>query len=700
MSEITPIKTLVTIEPLNVASTAQNNTQTNTVLGNVANGTLLEGFVVNRNSTNQPVLRTQLGDVLLNTDLFLKTGTEVTIRVDNSQPNLARIISINGQTPEQFGEVQKLQTSKLQSDSLSNPLIASAEIENTAAPKPVQLPGVMLQLSARQTLPPPIADALFKALGIDPAAKPQQAAAPNIPLSIALRSITTPQANTPAPIPTPAAPTQLQTPPLATPIPLTQATPQTVAPQANTPLQPVPAPSLTSPETVSVTPNNVTQNVIPAPTTASHVSQDIPQTAATPTPTTPNVPNAVIASVTPALPATTQAPSSPTAAIPAPALRVPATTLAPTQPAITPEAVQFNAPQPVNVTAALRPIPTAPVLPTASEPSIAIPAAALPLPTEPRPATHSQPAPLPHNFSEVQVTPERSVVLQGLVIGQEQQRDTILHTPIGSMRLFTPKPLPSGAIVTMELTAPAPEKTPGDTLGNFTKLPPIDPVESLLREWPELSGLNEELERNDPALLQNTLARVLPTPGKQLTHMMLFFLSAVKNGDLKQWIGSRNTDILESRYAETIRKLGGDFATLQQVFTDPSPQGWISTGIPIYYDHQLEHARLHIRQDTENPTNKKQPGGQRFIIDIELSRLGEMQIDGLVQKEAGKHQFDMIIRTSKSLPPEVENDIRTIYNNASETTGFKGMLIFQPSREHFVTIQAKPRTDGQSGIIA
>lgn len=685
MSEITPIKTLVTIEPLNVASTAQNNTQTNTVLGNVANGTLLEGFVVNRNSTNQPVLRTQLGDVLLNTDLFLKTGTEVTIRVDSSQPNLARIISINGQTPEQFGEVQKLQTSKLQNDSLSNTLIANTETETAAAPKPIQLPGVMLQFSARQTLPPPIADALFKALGIDPAAKPQQAAAPNIPLSIALRAITTPQTNTPSPVPTPTTPAQTPLP--ETPIPLAQAIPRTIAPQANVPLPPAPIPPVALPDAVPITPNNVTQHAIPAPTTMPHVAQ----ASATP--------NAPMASVTATIPTTTQATSSPAPVAPVPP--IPPATIAPTHPAITPEATQSTPPLPVNVTTSLRPIPgSPPTVPTVPEPSLTLPVAPPPLTTEPRPVTASQPAPLPHNFSEVQVTPERSVVLQGLVIGQEQQSDTILHTPIGSLRLFTPKPLPSGAIVTMELKAPIPEKTPADMPGSLTKLPSLDPVESLLREWPELSTLTEGLERSDPSLLQNTLARVLPAPGKQLTHMMLFFLSAVKNGDLKQWIGNRNTDILESRYADTIRKLGADFTTLQQVFTEPSPQGWISAGIPLYYDNQLEHARLHIRQDTENPANKKQQGGQRFIIDIELSRLGEMQIDGLVQKEAGKHQFDMIIRTSKALPPDVENDIRTIYNNASETTGFKGMLIFQPSREHFVTIQAKHRTDGQSGIIA
>lgn len=191
MSDIPLIKTLVTIEPITVSGTAQNTTQTPNPLSTLTNGTFVDGFVVNRNPQNQPILRTSAGDVLLNTQLFLKTGTEVTIRVDNTQPNLARIITINGQSPEIFAEHQRSQLAVGASDSLSSQMASAVSSSNSATPKPVLLQGLMLQLIARDTLPAPIADALFKALGVD---KNTRAAPPNnsAPLSIILRSITMP----------------------------------------------------------------------------------------------------------------------------------------------------------------------------------------------------------------------------------------------------------------------------------------------------------------------------------------------------------------------------------------------------------------------------------------------------------------------------------------------------------------------------
>lgn len=677
MSEIPPIKTLVAMEHVNISGTTQNSAQSPNALSGVANGTLVEGFVVKRDTNNQPILRTQIGDVLLSTNIFLKTGTEVTIRVDHSQPNLARIITINGQTPEAFSESQKAQLTRPQGDSLSSQLAAAIQDPSkTAIPKPVLLQGVMLQLAPRETIPAQMADALFKTLGIDKPIR-MNAPAPSPTLSVLLRSITMPPApeegSAPA-LQTPSSASQTTQPPQLRPaMQPASPLPSVPLPAVSNPLPQaptIPAPALPqTPPAVQILPASI------SPQLAAQSMQALPQQVAAPSNgnVTAPVPSAMPSGIAPLPQATApMAQGGQTSSIPA-AHTPPATNGPVPLPPMPAPPATVRSPMPAS------PMPVTGQIPTAA--------------TQP-PATPTAP------LAAIEITPQKTVNLQGLVIGQEQQTDTILHTPIGSMRIFTPKPLPAGATVALEIsipktTAPLPSpQTPLATTGLQT-----DSTEELLRDWPGLAELAEEILQDDSALFQTALARAIPTPGKHFTQSMLFFLSALKGGDLKQWLGTRNTEQLESKYGDIIRKLGADFTSLQQIFNEPTQQNWVSTTIPILYQNILHQARLHIRQDAE-PANKPSQNGQRFIIDVELSRLGEMQIDGLVQKDNSRHQFDMIIRTSKALPSDVEQDIRTIYTNAAEIAGFKGNLLFHASREHFVRVETKQDPKGAGGIIA
>lgn len=663
MSDIAPIKTLVTIEPITVASTTQNTSQTPNPLSTLSNGTMVEGFVVNRDTHNQPILRTSVGDVLVNTPLFLKTGTEVTIRVDNNQPGLARIITINGQSPETFAEIQRTQVAAQSSDSLSSQLASTVSSGSNAVPKPVLLQGMMLQLAPRESLPAPVADALFKALGID---KPlRQQTAPSVPLSIVLRSIAMPQTEGPQPpLPSPASHATIPAPQPASPAPANATVPP--IPTASVPAGNEAA-ALSAPMQPQATPPKL-QQITQIPTAAT-------------TPASPSTPAQT--AVPTANPVTT--PVGQTATSQPIAQPIPAAATPPSSPAL-PHSTMLTA----NETTA------SPAQTGLRQPPSLLPPAATPTAT----ATQNILRPSP----SIDIRPDQHVVVQGLVIGQEQKADTILHTPIGTMRIFTPKPLPNGAVVTVEVS----NEKPVQQTGTASKAAYIQTVteqestESLLRDWQGMKDLVDTLVQADPALFQATLARILPAPGKHFTHAMMFFLSALKGGDMKQWLtnNGRIAEITDNKYTDLLRRLGAEFTVLQQTFNEPTPQQWISTAIPIFYENTLHQARLHVRQDNEISANSASHKGQRFIIDIELSRLGEMQIDGFVQKEPGKHQFDIMIRSSKHLPPEVENDIRDIYNNASEIAGFKGSLVFQPSREHFVIIQRPQAPQKQSGIIA
>ncbi|MFZ4541061.1 MAG: hypothetical protein ACOYNL_04520 [Rickettsiales bacterium] len=97
-----PVNANITIQPVAPEAAGRNSTKTSSPLANLTNGTTVEGFVVNRDGQNNPILRTALGDLKVTSEVFLKTGSEVIIKVDASQAFLARIISVDGQTPQDY----------------------------------------------------------------------------------------------------------------------------------------------------------------------------------------------------------------------------------------------------------------------------------------------------------------------------------------------------------------------------------------------------------------------------------------------------------------------------------------------------------------------------------------------------------------------------------------------------------------------
>ena len=68
---------------------------------NFPTGSILSGFIVNRDASGNPILRTEKADIVFATNFFLKIGSEVVIRLENrAGRQQAHILSVNCQPPE------------------------------------------------------------------------------------------------------------------------------------------------------------------------------------------------------------------------------------------------------------------------------------------------------------------------------------------------------------------------------------------------------------------------------------------------------------------------------------------------------------------------------------------------------------------------------------------------------------------------
>lgn len=585
-----PINPLISITPLSTPPAGRDVGNVPVQLATASPGTLIDGFVVNRDPQNNPVLRTVLGDILVKSDVFIKTGSEVTFRVDTTQQGFARIISIDGQSPQDYALANK-GTQPLSTDTVSAMRLPTGAASVTAA--------IMEQRAIQPLL-----------TGILVSATPLSAA------NIAGNPLLAANSPVPAGLLKLQLGSQLQ-------VKLVQVElPKASAVEGHQPIPGMPRPQ------AGAIPSNPQQ---PLPQTQSFVNARTAQVALGST-ATPNGPN---------------------------------TLAAPT--GLSPQAM---------VAAVKDEVTSRPLPPPLEQPGKALPAnVARPISPASAPAAQGIPA---------------------QVIGHEKDGATVFQTSLGTIKVPMPQPLPVGTAARIELSvvqesvsAPIPAALPQE----------LEAMTNLAQHWSALDELFDAYPPQDAAI-GRPMMQALPEIGPKLTSGLLFFMAAVKGGDLKQWVGSKALAALEEKSPQLAARLKQNMTQMQTLLVDSPLPHWNTAMVPMLYQGQLEHARLFFRQDSPEDGGsqpaRKTGKDQRFIVEVDLSHLGEMQFDGFVRPGEKAKQFDLIVRSSLRLPPELQEQIRQTFDTAMQTTGMTGYLGFQQGSQHFVRpmADAEPKNDG------
>ena len=144
-------------------------------------------------------------------------------------------------------------------------------------------------------------------------------------------------------------------------------------------------------------------------------------------------------------------------------------------------------------------------------------------------------------------------------------------------------------------------------------------------------------------------------------------------------------------------RISNDFNTLGRIADEPVNSDWRVAMIPINSGAEIEQIRMLIRHhDTDEEENASGEQGTRFILDVDLSRLGRIQLDGLVRDKGRK--LDLIIRSTDTLNDENRNEIRRIFTEAADLTGIRGSVVFQASPPDFIEIP-DPLAEETVGLV-
>jgi hypothetical protein len=212
--------------------------------------------------------------------------------------------------------------------------------------------------------------------------------------------------------------------------------------------------------------------------------------------------------------------------------------------------------------------------------------------------------------------------------------------------------------------------------------------------WPALDDLISALAQISPSAAA-PLIRSIPAPGQpaQMGPAALLFMAAIRAGDLSGWIGERRIDTL-TRAGKTnlLAQLSRDGATLTRVASEPAPGDWRGMMIPLHWQGEVHKVMLYTRRDgSEHSTAEHSGGGQtRFIFDLSLSRMGDIQIDGLARGE----RLDMVVRSQHPFSPPMQAAMRAAYARALEDTPLHGDLTFQGDPRGWVNVVKRTETVG------
>ncbi|MBT4355062.1 MAG: hypothetical protein HOD13_10925 [Rhodospirillaceae bacterium] len=112
--------------------------------------------------------------------------------------------------------------------------------------------------------------------------------------------------------------------------------------------------------------------------------------------------------------------------------------------------------------------------------------------------------------------------------------------------------------------------------------------------------------------------------------------------------------------------------------SEPSDSGWRAFFFPIINDEQLNQIQLFINQD-KNSSNKNQDktNKTRFIVNLKLDELGELQIDGRVNSQT----VELLIQTIKPVSAKLKQGILEVFQNTLSRTEIDGNIVFRVRKQ-------------------
>ena len=295
------------------------------------------------------------------------------------------------------------------------------------------------------------------------------------------------------------------------------------------------------------------------------------------------------------------------------------------------------------------------------------------------------------------------MTVTGTVIATPATEAAVVRTPLGDIQLATRAQLPPGSLVTFEITAALPPRSDGLTLPQLPAAAagPLTPLSPGVG-WPTVTEAIQMLQRSDPQMAQQ-LSQAIPDGGPKTAVAVMAFAHALRTGDPRAWPGDaalRGLERAGPRGAQLAAEISGEVREMAARVADTGGE-WRSIPVPWNADGKIDRVALITRREGETDDDDKKKdrrgGGTRFLINLQLSRLGDMQLDGMFRRTA--KSFDLVFRTKAPAPEDMIRELPGLFANSISALGLTGALTFQVAKKFPDPTQGRLDQD-RSGLWA
>ena len=210
--------------------------------------------------------------------------------------------------------------------------------------------------------------------------------------------------------------------------------------------------------------------------------------------------------------------------------------------------------------------------------------------------------------------------------------------------------------------------------------------------WGTLEETAKFLQAVNPTTAQTLMSAIPQIGAANLGTSMVFFMAALRLGDVRAWIGENTLRSLERYGNKDLRdRLTDDFGRISKLTDDPLPGNWRPMSMPLANQGEIGLINFYIKP--VNDEEEQQSGGEgdenksgnketRFLIDMDMSQLGPLQIDGLAQPG----QVDVILRSKTSFPLDMRQELQALFRDILDARGMQGGVTFRHNGEGWITL--------------
>jgi len=298
----------------------------------------------------------------------------------------------------------------------------------------------------------------------------------------------------------------------------------------------------------------------------------------------------------------------------------------------------------------------------------------------------STPTPLTVNVLNTSSTPQTPIILIKGFSQNNQQTPIVEISPV-RVRLGFPLTANINSTVPQTAMLSTGQPVPKMIVSSAQQSPPLQ-LDARLTTL-SLSLIHIEIASVFPMLTSQSLMSLIPNTAqpKSFPAAALLFLAAAKGGDLSGWLGTkimRPNDNGQTISKKTIDLLMRDVATQTGCTATPSDPPMVQSNadwrghiLPLILGADIHQATFWAKGDEGNQTggDDQKIGGTRFVVDLSLSRMGDVYFDGLIHPE--KQTFDLALITEREISTPMQNSIKSIWHTTLGGLGLDGVITFK-----------------------